>query len=64
MGYYAHLLNLAHMYSELDAMYICGDLNSRVGNKVDNISLIDNLSDRQVLDYTVNSHGTALQEFL
>ena len=52
------------MYSELDAMYICGDLNSRVGNKVDNISLIDNLSDRQVLDYTVNSHGTALQEFL
>ena len=64
VGFYAHLLHLIHMYAELDAFYICGDLNSRIGCKVDNISIIDKLSERQVLDFSVNSHGASLHEFL
>ena len=64
VGFYGHLLNLIYQNSEADYCYICGDFNSRVGNKQDYISLLDNLYDRSILDFTVNSHGSALLEFL
>lgn len=64
VGFYAHLLNIIYNYSESDAIYICGDFNSRIGNKKDYIDVIDNLSQRNVLDSTVNNHGICLHDFL
>ena len=64
VSFYTHLLNFVYEYSDVDALYICGDLNSRIGNKSDYIVEIDDIGDRDVIDFTVNNHGTALQEFL
>ena len=35
VSFYTHLLNFVYEYSDVDALYICGDLNSRIGNKSD-----------------------------
>ena len=64
VGFFADLLELIYMYPDIDAMYICGDLNSRIGSKQDYISVIDDVRERKVIDFTVNSHGGTFQEFL
>ena len=63
-GFFAHLLHIIYQFTDADAFYICGDLNSRLGNKTDFISGIDNLDEREILDVVRNSHGAALHEFL
>ena len=64
VGFYAYLLNIIYNCNESDAIYICGDLNSRIGHKIDFIEAIDNLLPRNVLDSTVNNHGLCFHEFL
>ena len=63
-GFYAHILHLIYQYSDVDAFYVCGDLNSRIGKKIDYIENIDNISGRNVIDFVQNSHGAALHDFL
>ena len=63
-GFYSHLLQFVYQYQDVDAFYICGDLNSRIGKKCDYIPDIDNLSERTVIDFVQNSHGAALHDFL
>ena len=63
--FFGHILNCIHIYTnECDAIYLCGDLNSRLGNKQDYIKGIDDIKDRQILDNTYNKHGEAFYEFL
>ena len=51
--YFEHVANLIHVCSdECDVIYMCGDLNARVG--------LDKLTPRTVIDKTSNKHGEAL----
>ncbi|CAG2231287.1 unnamed protein product [Mytilus edulis] len=44
--------------------YLCGDWNSRVADIPDFITGIDNLPERQVIDFTHNTYGDILCDFL
>ncbi|CAC5401445.1 unnamed protein product [Mytilus coruscus] len=44
--------------------YFCGDFNSRLGNYTDFIQGIDQLSERNIIDFTTNSYGEIFSEFL
>ena len=46
-----------------DLTLICGDLNARLGNNLDYIPGIDEVTDRECLDKTKNNHGDTLLEF-
>lgn len=63
-NFYSHILHLVYLYNDDDALFICGDLNSRFGDKQETNSEIDQLPDRIVLDKGTNLHGDVLHEFL
>ena len=44
-------------------MFICGDINARVGNMLDYIENIDDIQLRNILDTSKNNHGHALIDF-
>ncbi|CAG2219168.1 unnamed protein product [Mytilus edulis] len=44
--------------------YICGDFNSRIGDMEDYIPGVDNLPEREVIDFKANSYGEIFCEFL
>ncbi len=64
VSFYANIFSLLYEFPDVDATYICGDFNSRMGNKQDVISEIDNVCGRKAIDLGVNKHGTVLNEFL
>ncbi|VDH89325.1 Hypothetical predicted protein [Mytilus galloprovincialis] len=47
-----------------NSFYLCGDFNSRLGNYTDFIQGIDQLSERNITDFTTNSNGEIFSEFL
>ena len=63
-SFFAHLLSQIYTYAESDAIIVCGDFNSRIGELSDTILNIDSLPPRVVLDKVVNHHGKSLIEFL
>ena len=62
--FYAHLLGQIYLLSDKDAIFVCGDLNSRIGELSDIISDIDGIPRRVVLDKNVNQHGHTFIDFL
>ncbi len=62
--FYDTLLGKMYTYQNIGPMYICGDLNSRVGALTDFIEGVDDMSERDVVDYDVNAYGDMLIEFL
>ena len=62
--FYNHLLQLVYTFSDVDALCICGDLNSRIGGMSDYNVDLDNIPARVPLDKTKNLHGEALIDFL
>ena len=62
--FHSHMLSYMYQYYNCDAVYMCGDLNSKLGKSPDFIPGIDELTHRKVIDCATNSHGKALQEFL
>ena len=48
----------------MDPFYLCGDLNSRIGNMDDFIPGVDFLPERDVIDFKANSYGEIFCEFL
>ena len=60
--YFSHLLALMYIVKG-DAVYICGDMNSRIADLKDYIEG-DDITPRTVLDTGVNKHGHAFIEFL
>ena len=65
VSFYAHLLSLIYLYkSAVNGFYICGDLNSRIGNMSDIVGDIDCMTDRTNIDVVINQHGKCLVEFL
>uniref|UniRef100_A0A3B3H959 ribonuclease H n=1 Tax=Oryzias latipes TaxID=8090 RepID=A0A3B3H959_ORYLA len=60
--FFAHLLSLIYA-SDADSVYICGDLNSRIGCLKDFVDE-DDIPSRVVLDTVLNNHGHTFVEFL
>jgi exonuclease III len=57
---------LTGIYEQQDdgVIYICGDLNSRCGDMLDFIVGVDDVPERDVVDFTTNKYGPILSEFL
>ena len=53
-----------YTFSEVDAVYTCGDLNSRIVGLEDCINDVDDATPRANLDTVLNKHGEILLEFL
>lgn len=61
--FFSHLVNELYTYSYADSIFICGDLNARIGNKCDHIMDIDDIPPRISIDEIVNGHGKSLLDF-
>ena len=62
--FYGDLISQVHRFQNLGSFFICGDLNGRLGDREDFIAGVDEVSERDVIDFTVNGYGDALLEFL
>ncbi len=58
------LLSQVFMYQQLGVFYICGDFNSRIGYVQDYIEGVDQIPEREVIDFTRNQYGKKFEEFL
>ncbi len=62
--YFGHLLALLYTVTDkVDSIYICGDVNSRIGDLKDYVEG-DDISPCMVLDTSVNKQGHTFMEFL
>ena len=64
MEFYSHLLGQIYLLSDNDAIFVCGDVNSRIGGLSDVINDIDGIPPRFSLDKMVNQHGHTFVDFL
>ena len=62
--FYGDLISQVHRFQNLGSFFICGDLNGRLGDREDFIAGVDEVSERDVIDFTANGYGDALLEFL
>ena len=62
--FYDNLLSLIYKYQNEGEIFICGDFNSRIGDAYDFIEGIDELQERNVVDYINNEYGAILIDFL
>ena len=54
-----------YLNSHLDHLFVCGDVNAKLGTLVDYIEGIDNIPPRILIDNAhKNSHGDAFCNFL
>ena len=63
-AFYCSLLEQVYSYQNEGKLFICGDLNSRVGDDSDYIEGDDDVKPRNILDYTSNANGDLLTDFL
>ena len=64
IAFYTHLLSLIYLHSYVDCSFVCGDINSRISNRQDAISSLDDIPEREILDTHLNKHGEAFLDFL
>ena len=64
MEFYSHLLGQIYLLSDNDAIFVCGDVYSRIGGLSDVINDIDGIPPRCSLDKMVNQHGHTFVDFL
>ena len=62
--FFGHMLSIIYRYSFVSTLFICGDFNSRIGDKLDYIEEVDNCSKRISLDKCLNKNGENFLEFL
>ena len=62
-SFFAHLTHLMYMYSDVDAVYLAGDLNGRIGQRLDFIEEVDDVPPRTPIDLQFRGHGEAIIEF-
>jgi len=63
-AFFDNLLTGVYNYQNLGQLYICGDFNSRCGEDDDYIVGVDDIIQREVLDFAVNKYGQIFMEFL
>ena len=52
--FYSYLLGQIYLLADKDAIFICGDLNSKIGEISDIISDIEGIPRRTVIDKSLN----------
>jgi hypothetical protein len=62
--FYSHLISQVYLSNYANAVYICGDFNSRIGTLSDVIEGIDNLLPRKPFDLTKNTSGETFIDFV
>ena len=62
--FFPHLTNLICLTSDYDAVYVAGDLNGRIENRLDFIEQFIDVTTRTVIDQSVKEHGEAILEFV
>lgn len=62
--FFGKLLLINYMSNTIDAIFMCGDFNSRIGTIQDVNDDSLNIPTRTSVDNTVNSHGRCLLDFL
>ncbi|XP_063415945.1 uncharacterized protein LOC134697591 [Mytilus trossulus] len=62
--FYVDLTNQVYMYQNIGQMYIVGDFNSRCSDISDFIEGVDDVTPREVIDYSSNTNGDLLIDFL
>ena len=65
-GFFSHLTAQLHLASDADLIFICVDMNARVGEQND--LLTDQIEDicipkRKIVDFTTNKHGSSMIDF-
>lgn len=63
-AFYCSLLEQVHAYQNEGRLFVCGDVNSRVGDDSDYIEGVDDVRPRDILDFTANANGDLLIDFL
>ncbi len=63
-SFICHLLSQVYLCSEMDVIFICRDLNARIGGLNDFIPDIDRITHQTALDDQVNRHGETLLKVL
>ena len=63
-AFYEHLIVNMYQYQKQGVVFLCGDLNSRCGELDDFIVGVDDITQRQVIDFSVNYYGELLIDFL
>ena len=63
-GFYVNLLTGIYEFQDMGPVCLFGDFNSRCADLNDYIKGVDNLSDREVVDFQVNKYGHILLDFL
>ena len=53
-----------YKYQDNGLIFICGDFNSRSGENADYIAGVDEVTDRDVVDFTCNFYGDIFIDFL
>ncbi|CAG2201499.1 unnamed protein product [Mytilus edulis] len=62
--FYSHVLSQIYLNYDVDAIFLLGDFNSRLGNLKDVSTEFDNVTTRETIDKTHNQHGQSFSEFL
>ena len=62
--FYDSLLSYIYKYQNEGTVYVCGDFNSRCGDLDDFIRGIDDVSDRNIIDFNLNRYGKIFIDFL
>lgn len=62
--FYETLLAQVYLYQNDGLFSICGDFNSRISNMTDYIEGVDDVPDREVIDFTHNMYGYKMIDFL
>ena len=61
--FYSNLMTLVYQCVDFDALYFAGDVNGRIGDKLDFIEEVDPVPHRVSIDHVFNHHGQALLDF-
>ena len=63
-AFYCSLLEQVYAFQNEGKLFVCGELNSRVGDDSDYIEGVDDVRPRSILDLTSNANGDLLIDFL
>lgn len=63
-SFFSHLITQLYVTQDHDLVFLCGDLNGRVGKMHDTVNEIDNVCQRKVLDTVKGGHGEAIIDFV
>ena len=62
--FFGQMLTQIYMHNYVDYIFICGDVNGRIGNLRDFVVESDDRSEWTVIDKEVNGHGKSFIDFL